>query len=303
MKCVYRHLSEATHGDRTRRRHDVYKVLLKSMADEHKFILAGKIAQDVLDPLVDGVLPLQETKEVLRDVLWVLGSKEICLSASKGKTSDEDGDQDGHHDGGATSGAPAANAAAIAKGKFIGKIARKNLVENVVPIMIALKAILERQHSPLVGKLMVCLREVLSQYKSEAADLFAADPRLASEIEYDMRRPLTPAPVNGLTTPSSRSAMKANSRRRSSMTPHSRCITPASKVGGDTVSMPSPASTGLGCARQLHGCISGFGCTTLYLPHCKLSLLFTWSGAAVKQWNVVPTPGQPSAAVVVGDVE
>ena len=85
MKCVYRHLSEATHGDRTRRRHDVYKVgsqsdsnraicnsalvhtsqdqravhfvlvmikivlvpkvLLKSMADEHKFILAGKIAQ------------------------------------------------------------------------------------------------------------------------------------------------------------------------------------------------------------------------------------------------------------------
>jgi len=268
-ESLSRHLSEATHGDRTRRRHDVYKVLLKSMADEHKFILAGKIAQDVLDPLVDGVLPLQETKEVLRDVLWVLGSKEICLSASKGKTSDEDGDQDGHHDGGATSGAPAANAAAIAKGKFIGKIARKNLVENVVPIMIALKAILERQHSPLVGKLMVCLREVLSQYKSEAADLFAADPRLASEIEYDMRRPLTPAPVNGLTTPSSRSAMKANSRRRSSMTPHSRCITPASKVGGDTVSMPSPAST----------------------------------GAAVKQWNVVPTPGQPSAAVVVGDVE
>ena len=74
----------------------------------------------------------------MRKILTCVGGQEICLSASKGKTSDEDGDQathfclgkvhvcrltqDGHHDGGATSGAPAANAAAIAKGKFIGKV-------------------------------------------------------------------------------------------------------------------------------------------------------------------------------------
>ena len=45
-------------------------------------VLEVMYLQDVLDPLVDGVLPLQETKEVLRDVLWVLGSKASSSGAS-----------------------------------------------------------------------------------------------------------------------------------------------------------------------------------------------------------------------------
>lgn len=214
--------------------------------------------QDVLGAVVDGNLSLAETKDVVADALWALGSQEIRLSASKGR---EGEDEDlGGEDGGNNA---AAKAAESAKGKLIGKIARKNLVENVVPIMIALKSDMEKARSPMVGQLMRCLREVVAQYKSEAADLFAADPRLASEIEYDMRRPLTPGPVNQL-TPTSNSVAKAT-RRRTSMTPGSmrRCVTPASKrisIGsaqGDIV-MPSPAA----------------------------------EGAAVRQWNVVPTPGK-----------
>lgn len=236
----------------------VYRVLLDSMADEHKFIVAGKLAQDVLDPVIDGVLPLAETKGVVADVLWILGCKEIRLSAARGKAGEDDGELGANDNNSA--GVSATAAVSIAKGKFISKIARKNLVENIVPIMIALKATLQKEHSPLVGKLMHCLREVLTQYKSEAADLFAADPRLASEIEYDMRRPLTPAPINRMATPSSLSATKANARR-SSMTPRSRCVTPASKTMRDTISMQSPANS-----------------------------------AAAKQWNVVPTPGAYAGA-------
>jgi len=255
-----KHLSEATHGERTIRRHAVYRTLLSTMADEHKFIVAGKLAQDVLGAVVDQNLSLKEAKEVVSDALWALGSKEIRLTVNKG--ADEETGVDGLAPGGAQ------EAVEAAKGKLIGKIARKNLIENVVPIMIALKADMEKERSSLVGPLMRCLREVVAQYKQEAADLFAADPRLASEIEYDMRRPLTPAPghhINaGLMTPSSLSAAKA--RRRSTMTPgsmRSKCVTPASKrnsfggVGGDTIVMPSPSG----------------------------------EAGAVRQWNVVPTPG------------
>jgi len=251
-----RHLSEATHGERTMRRHAVYRTLLSTMQDEHKFIVAGKLAQDVLGQVVDGQLALKDAEDVVSDALWALGSKEIRLAANRSRDDEEDG--------GATEEPGTQNAAKAAvdaaKGKLIGKIARKNLVENVVPIMIALKAMMEKQRSPLVRHLMGCLKEVVAQYKSEAADLFAADPRLAAEIEYDMRRPLTPAPakLNGMMTPSSLSAVKA--RRRGSMTPGSRakCVTPASKRSGDAkVVLSSPAEAG-----------------------------------AVRQWNVVPTPAR-----------
>ena len=99
--------------------------------------------------------------------------------------------------------------------------------------------------------------KVVAQYKAETADLFAADPRLASEIEFDMRRPLTPAPAN-MMTPSSRGS-SAKARRH--MTPGSRAriATPASKRSTDKVVLPSPRDGEIG---------------------------------AVRQWNVVPTPGK-----------
>lgn len=245
-----RHLSDATHGERTMRRHAVYRTLLGTMQDEHKFMVAGKLAQDVLGAVVDGQLPLPRAKDVVGDALWVLGSKEIRLKANARDGEDDEADEPA----GKRTAAAAVDAA---KGKLIGKIARKNLVENVVPVMIALKADMEKLRSPLVRNLMQCLKEVVAQYKAETADLFAADPRLASEIEFDMRRPLTPAPAN-MMTPSSRGS-SAKARRH--MTPGSRAriATPASKRSTDKVVLPSPRDGEIG---------------------------------AVRQWNVVPTPGK-----------
>jgi len=255
-----KHLSGARTGDRTRRRHAIYKVLLQSMADEHKFVVAGKIAQEVMGAIVDGVLEIKHLHAVMADAFWVLGCKDIRLAANRGRADESE-------EGGAVEDpASAANAAvAAAKGKLISKIARKNLLENTVPIVIGLKAMLEKEHSPLVGELMHCLQQILKEYKSEAADLFAADPRLASEIEYDLRRPLTPMAGN-VSTPLSMSAAKGSSARRRQSAPASlgRCVTPGSRPQHrrHSVTLPSPSCAG-----------------------------------SVRKWNVVPTPGSKAVQV------
>lgn len=55
----------------------IYAALLEPMAPEHKFNTAAKLCSSVLAGVVDGLLPLAECSEVLRDALHVLGCKDI----------------------------------------------------------------------------------------------------------------------------------------------------------------------------------------------------------------------------------
>ncbi|CAM9961901.1 unnamed protein product, partial [Choristocarpus tenellus] len=43
---------------------------------------------------------------------------------------------------------------AAAKSKLLSKVSHKHLMESVVPILVALKQVLERVHSPLLRELM-----------------------------------------------------------------------------------------------------------------------------------------------------
>ena len=82
--------------------------------------------------------------------------------------------------------APAAKATAA----LISKIAKKHLVQHIMPIIVGLKALLERAHSPLQKPLMLYLREVMRDYKDEAEDIMAADRQLATEILFDLQQVL-----------------------------------------------------------------------------------------------------------------
>ena len=44
---------------------------------------------------------------------------------------------------------------------------KKNMVENVVPIVIAVKHNMETNHSPLLRQLLAFLRDIISDYKDE----------------------------------------------------------------------------------------------------------------------------------------
>lgn len=82
----------------------------------------------------------------------------------------------------------AATAMADARGKLVSSIMKKNLMENVVPTLIELRALFAEKRSPLTGTLMATLRVLLKDYKSEIADLLACDKQLARELLYDIQQ-------------------------------------------------------------------------------------------------------------------
>lgn len=50
------------------------------MTPEHKFSSAAKLCVEVLAGVADGLLPLSECEEVLRDALCLLASKDIKVT-------------------------------------------------------------------------------------------------------------------------------------------------------------------------------------------------------------------------------
>jgi hypothetical protein len=106
---------------------------------------------------------------------------------------------------------PDANSAAAtqkladAKCKILSKIVKKNVMENIVPIVIELKKLLEKHRSPLLGDLMLFLKELIKDYRDEMNEVLF-DKQLIKELEYELQhekdqKTMTPSTTK-LTTPS-----------------------------------------------------------------------------------------------------
>ncbi|WIA29655.1 hypothetical protein OEZ86_012141 [Tetradesmus obliquus] len=165
----------------------IYASLLRSMSPEHKFSSAAKLCGEVLAGVADGLLPLAECEEVLRDALSLLASKDIKVSASRLAASDEEEmTQPSQAAGGGS--ATAAEAAARARGKLVSALMKRHLVEQVVPVLVELRRLLAELKHPLLVELMGCFAALLKEYKSEVEDILVADKQLAKEILYDIKQ-------------------------------------------------------------------------------------------------------------------
>merc|ERR1719193_2565489 len=71
---------------------------------------------------------------------------------------------------------------------IISQVVKRNVIENIVPILIAMKHKLEEARSPLMKHLLLYLKEVLKDYKNEVKEILAGDKQLAKEIDFDLRR-------------------------------------------------------------------------------------------------------------------
>eukprot|EP01133_Synstelium_polycarpum_P002517 gene2517-2876_t len=165
-------------GDENRRkRMTIYTVFLQSIGDEHRIQLSTRLCDDILSEVAEGKMELADCANVVYDALAVLASKHIKMTTiGKGAAAGDDEE------------VSAAEVAMVeAKDKLMGRIVKKNVVESIVPIIIELKHLLERRRSPLVRELMLYLKELHHDYKSEMADIMAADRQLAKEIEFDLR--------------------------------------------------------------------------------------------------------------------
>ncbi|KAJ8050994.1 Condensin-2 complex subunit D3 [Holothuria leucospilota] len=159
----------------------LYTFMLQHMEDEHRFHLTAKLCQDILGIFVDNVLPLnEETQDILKDTLAILGCKDIKLASLRARNVNQ-----------ADIVEEMEMAQAVmnqAKTKLISQVVKKNVIENIVPVVIALKQMLAKLRSPLMRYLMLFLKELMKDYRHEIKDILAADRQLAAEIEFDIRR-------------------------------------------------------------------------------------------------------------------
>lgn len=118
----------------------------------------------------------------MQDAFQILACKEIRIPTNHGSSSDS-GDVDEEGDGGTSS-----TSAAAARGGAVTQAVKKGLVQNMIPIFIELKRLLESKNSPLIGSLMECLRVLLKDYKNEIDDILVADKQLQKELMYDMQK-------------------------------------------------------------------------------------------------------------------
>lgn len=65
---------------------------------------------------------------------------------------------------------------------------KRNVIENIVPIIVALKRKLAASKSSLMGNLMLFLRELMKDYKDEIQEILAEDRQLMAEIDFDLKR-------------------------------------------------------------------------------------------------------------------
>jgi len=165
-------------GERMR----LYRFMLEHMSDEDRFQTTYKLCQEILNGAVEGHVELGEAShELLQDTLACLCSEEIKLASLKAKHDEEEIGEGGVD-------VTAAAAIHAVKKSIISETVKKNYLENIIPIVIALKHKLVALKSPLVTDLLQCLRELMKDYKNEVKDMLAADKQLAAEIEYDLRK-------------------------------------------------------------------------------------------------------------------
>ncbi|XP_016299020.1 condensin-2 complex subunit D3-like isoform X2 [Sinocyclocheilus anshuiensis] len=163
------------------KRFRIYRFLLKNFTDEKRFNITTKICQDILASFVDSELPLDsEGSEMLADIFDILSLKEMKLTAMSGPAAGEEPQEDEM--------AMAKAVLQVAQKKLVSQVQKRNFVENVIPIIISLKNMLEEQHSPVLKHLMAYLQVTMQDYRLQVKELFAADEQLAAEVEYNLKQ-------------------------------------------------------------------------------------------------------------------
>nr|KAF6466596.1 non-SMC condensin II complex subunit D3 [Rousettus aegyptiacus] len=134
------------------KRMKIYKFLLEHFTDEQRFNITSKICLSILACFADGVLPLDmEASELLSDTFEVLSSKEIKLLAMRSKP---DKDLLMEEDDMALANVVMQEA----QKKLISQVQKRNFIENIIPIIISLKTVLEKNKIPALRELMNYLR-------------------------------------------------------------------------------------------------------------------------------------------------
>ncbi len=147
----------------------LYKFMLEHMTDEDRFQTTYRLCQDILNGAVEGQVKIDKVSNgLLQDTLACLASEEIKLASLKSRQDEDDLAPGGAGDPNLAEEDFRGPAMAFAvKKTIISQVVKKNVIEYIIPTIIALKHKLEPLCSPLLSDLMSCLRELMKDYKNE----------------------------------------------------------------------------------------------------------------------------------------
>lgn len=167
----------------------IYRFLLSQFSTEQKLKLHGLLHEEVLQQFANGTIKMD--KYVLGDILTLVKEMKFNKKMVLVQSNTNSGD----------AGEQSAEDAAMnaLNGKLFDQVLKKHVQENVVPVIIELKRVLEKQKSPVLKQLMDYLQSLMSDYKSEIngmpvciflklLEILAADKQLKLELEFDMRK-------------------------------------------------------------------------------------------------------------------
>lgn len=176
-----REVFKLTGQNNTKKRFKIYYYMIQHLTDDQKFDLSTKLVQEVFGSVLDNAFKLTEDNyPVIKDCLSILCSKEIKVISQKKQTSSENIDDDEPDQ--------IQELAEAAHSKIIAEIVKKNVIENIIPTIIALKRQMDKCCSPLLGDVMAYLKTLKYDFKDQFSEVMSGDKQLAEEIEFDTRR-------------------------------------------------------------------------------------------------------------------
>jgi len=125
----------------------IYHVFLSHMTDEEKFQMQAKLVNEVLNSVVEGVIKIDDAKDIILDTLDILSSKSIKINFN------QNGDEQDVEDIDNEEQIEAQRLVTEATGRIFSKLQKKNVIENIVPIIIELKHLLEKKSLSTPSKL------------------------------------------------------------------------------------------------------------------------------------------------------
>ncbi|XGW07954.1 hypothetical protein V3C99_010797 [Haemonchus contortus] len=154
----------------------IYKFMLSTFDDTHKFTLMAHICTQIICPVMNGKLILEDpcVFALMRDSLTVMSLKEIKLNMDVGKGPDEEDE-------------PPAVVVAAAK-EMITETFRKAMIEYVMPALLDLRVYLNERRSSLRGPLYCVFRAICREHKEQIDAFLDGDQQLKAEVEYDIYR-------------------------------------------------------------------------------------------------------------------
>ncbi|KFM81914.1 Condensin-2 complex subunit D3, partial [Stegodyphus mimosarum] len=150
--------------------------MLDNMCVTGRALLVNQLCQEILSSVAEAVFPLNRTTEsMVKDCFMILNSKEIRFDENtieELKAVTEDADEPADEEGAA---------------KTELQTRRVIIIDPIIPVIISLKNCLMHAKSELISDLILFLRDLLRDYKTEISSILAADKMLERQVQIELK--------------------------------------------------------------------------------------------------------------------